>query len=192
MISFSGTITGIQALQLAGANPVTYGYGGQGAAVCALDGVGHDADELVSRHAVRPALLGLLPRGRRREHLVVLEPVRVRLDGARRRRRGLALRHRPATPVRVVLRRRSGAHHRRPHRRPRRPPPPAPHRLRAEAGRPAERGAPAAGLAATAASGTVLANPGDGSGPDRRRRHRDDDPTGDLARGRTHRQRSRQ
>ena len=43
VISFSGTITGIQALQLAGANPVTYGYAGQGAAVCALDGVGHDA-----------------------------------------------------------------------------------------------------------------------------------------------------
>src|SRR5262245_20630659 len=45
VISFSGTITGIQALQLAGANPVTYGYAGQGAAVCALDGVGHDATD---------------------------------------------------------------------------------------------------------------------------------------------------
>ena len=43
VITFSGTITGIQALQLAGANPVTYGYAGQGAAVCALDGIGHDA-----------------------------------------------------------------------------------------------------------------------------------------------------
>lgn len=42
VINFSGTITGIQALQLAGANPVLYAYSGQGAAVCALDGVGHD------------------------------------------------------------------------------------------------------------------------------------------------------
>jgi hypothetical protein len=45
VISFSGTITGIQALQLAGANPVTYGFAGQGAAVCALDGVGHPATD---------------------------------------------------------------------------------------------------------------------------------------------------
>jgi hypothetical protein len=45
VISFSGTITGLQALQLAGANPVTYGYPGQGSAVCALDGVGHDATQ---------------------------------------------------------------------------------------------------------------------------------------------------
>lgn len=45
VISFSGTITGIQALQLAGANPVTYGFAGQGAAVCALDGVGHPAND---------------------------------------------------------------------------------------------------------------------------------------------------
>jgi len=45
VISFSGTITGIQALQLAGANPVTYGFAGQGAAVCALDGVGHEATD---------------------------------------------------------------------------------------------------------------------------------------------------
>jgi hypothetical protein len=43
VISFSGSITGIQALHLAGANPVTYGFAGQGAAVCALDGVGHEA-----------------------------------------------------------------------------------------------------------------------------------------------------
>ncbi|HZP31649.1 MAG TPA: hypothetical protein VFC99_22035 [Acidimicrobiia bacterium] len=45
VISFGGTITGLQALQLAGANPVTYGYAGQGTAVCALDGVGHDATQ---------------------------------------------------------------------------------------------------------------------------------------------------
>ena len=45
VISFSGTITGLQALQLAGANPVTYGYAGQGSAVCALDGVGHEATQ---------------------------------------------------------------------------------------------------------------------------------------------------
>lgn len=45
VINFSGTITGIQALQLAGANPVLYGFSGQGVAVCALDGVGHAADD---------------------------------------------------------------------------------------------------------------------------------------------------
>jgi hypothetical protein len=41
VIHFDGTVTGIEALQLAGANPVTYGYAGQGAAVCELDGVGN-------------------------------------------------------------------------------------------------------------------------------------------------------
>jgi hypothetical protein len=41
VIHFEGTVTGIEALQLAGANPVTYGYAGQGAAVCELDGVGN-------------------------------------------------------------------------------------------------------------------------------------------------------
>ena len=45
VVSFSGSITGLQALQLAGANPVTYGFAGQGTAVCALDGVGHDATQ---------------------------------------------------------------------------------------------------------------------------------------------------
>jgi hypothetical protein len=43
VIHFDGTIDGIQALELAGANPVTYGFAGQGAAVCALDGVGNPA-----------------------------------------------------------------------------------------------------------------------------------------------------
>jgi hypothetical protein len=43
VVSFSGTITGLEALELAGADPVTYGYAGIGAAVCALDGVGHSA-----------------------------------------------------------------------------------------------------------------------------------------------------
>lgn len=41
VISFSGSISGLEALRLAGADPVTYGYAGQGAGVCALDGVGH-------------------------------------------------------------------------------------------------------------------------------------------------------
>jgi hypothetical protein len=45
VIEFSGTITGIQALQLAGANPGTRGYAGQGVAVCTLDGVGHAPDD---------------------------------------------------------------------------------------------------------------------------------------------------
>jgi hypothetical protein len=43
-ICFDGTISGLVALQLAGANPVTYGFAGQGAAVCQLYGVGNPAD----------------------------------------------------------------------------------------------------------------------------------------------------
>ena len=43
-ICFDGTISGLEALQLAGANPVTYGFAGQGAAVCQLYGVGNPAD----------------------------------------------------------------------------------------------------------------------------------------------------
>ncbi len=42
-ITFDGTITGLQALQLAGANPVVYSFNGQGGAVCRLFGVGRDA-----------------------------------------------------------------------------------------------------------------------------------------------------
>ncbi len=37
------SITGIQALELAGADPVVYSYAGQGGAVCRLFGVGRDA-----------------------------------------------------------------------------------------------------------------------------------------------------
>lgn len=37
------SITGIQALELAGANPIVYSYAGQGGAVCRLFGVGRDA-----------------------------------------------------------------------------------------------------------------------------------------------------
>jgi hypothetical protein len=43
-ICFDGTISGLDALQLAGANPVTYGFSGQGAAVCQLYGVGNPPD----------------------------------------------------------------------------------------------------------------------------------------------------
>lgn len=43
-ICFDGSISGLDALQLAGANPVTYGFAGQGAAVCQLYGVGNPAD----------------------------------------------------------------------------------------------------------------------------------------------------
>lgn len=42
-ITFDGSITGLQALQLAGANPVVYSFNGQGGAVCRLYGVGRDA-----------------------------------------------------------------------------------------------------------------------------------------------------
>ena len=44
VISFSGSITGLQALSLAGASPVTSVYGGQGYAVCKLFGVGNEPD----------------------------------------------------------------------------------------------------------------------------------------------------
>jgi len=43
VITFSGSITGIQALELAGAQPVVYSFAGQGGAVCRLFGVGRDA-----------------------------------------------------------------------------------------------------------------------------------------------------
>src|SRR5215207_3349466 len=43
-ICFDGSISGLEALQLAGANPATYGFSGQGAAVCQLFGVGNPAD----------------------------------------------------------------------------------------------------------------------------------------------------
>ena len=43
-ICFDGSISGLEALQLAGANPVTYGFSGQGGAVCQLYGVGNSAD----------------------------------------------------------------------------------------------------------------------------------------------------
>lgn len=42
VISFSGTISGYEALELAGASPETYGFAGQGAAICRLLGVGND------------------------------------------------------------------------------------------------------------------------------------------------------
>ena len=44
-ITFSeSSITGLEALERAGANPVVRGYGGLGGAVCMIDGVGHPAD----------------------------------------------------------------------------------------------------------------------------------------------------
>ena len=44
-ICFDGTISGLSALQLAvGGNVATYGFAGQGAAVCAINGVGNSAD----------------------------------------------------------------------------------------------------------------------------------------------------
>ena len=42
VISFSGTISGFEALQLAGAGPETDAYSGQGIAICRLFGVGND------------------------------------------------------------------------------------------------------------------------------------------------------
>jgi hypothetical protein len=45
VIHFDGSINGIDALELAGGNPTTYGYAGNGAAVCSIDGVGNPANE---------------------------------------------------------------------------------------------------------------------------------------------------
>jgi hypothetical protein len=42
VIHFDTAVTGIEALQLAGANPVTQIFSGQGGAVCKLDGVGNE------------------------------------------------------------------------------------------------------------------------------------------------------
>jgi len=47
-ICWSGTISGLDALRLAGANPVTYGTAGLGAAVCQLYGIGNSASSLSS------------------------------------------------------------------------------------------------------------------------------------------------
>ena len=41
--SSGASITGLQALELAGAQPVVYSFTGQGGAVCRLFGVGRDA-----------------------------------------------------------------------------------------------------------------------------------------------------
>lgn len=44
VVTFDGdSVTGLHALELAGANPVVYSYAGQGGAVCRLFGVGRDA-----------------------------------------------------------------------------------------------------------------------------------------------------
>jgi hypothetical protein len=45
VIHFDGSINGIDALELAGGNPTTYGFSGNGAAVCSIDGVGNPANE---------------------------------------------------------------------------------------------------------------------------------------------------
>jgi len=42
VISFSGTVSGYEALELAGAGPQSEGYAGQGVAICRLFGVGND------------------------------------------------------------------------------------------------------------------------------------------------------
>jgi len=42
VIHFDAPITGVKALQLAGGNPDLLGFDGQGAAVCAIDGVGNN------------------------------------------------------------------------------------------------------------------------------------------------------
>ena len=44
-ICFDGSISGMKALELAGADPVTYGFSGEGGAVCRLYGVGNPADQ---------------------------------------------------------------------------------------------------------------------------------------------------
>lgn len=100
VVTFSSdSITGIQALDLAGANPVVYSYAGQGGAVCRLFGVGRDAG---------PNCLGggdgdnrYWAYFRAERYLVVhlLPSRRGFRAGARRRRRGLEVLDRPGTRV---------------------------------------------------------------------------------------------
>ena len=104
-ICFDGSISGLEALQLAGANPVTYGFAGQGAAVCQLFGVGNPADVVVPHRSRRP-VLGVLPRRARSRRLDVLAAVgatQTTVDG--RIGRGLAVRHRRRAGLRQLLQR---------------------------------------------------------------------------------------
>jgi len=55
VISFDGTISGYDALVLAGAAPTTYGFAGQGVAVCQLFGVGNPADDSCLGTAADPS-----------------------------------------------------------------------------------------------------------------------------------------
>ncbi len=99
VISFSGSISGLQALSLAGASPVTTVYGGQGYAVCKLLGVGNEPDSCLGTSS-DPRYWAYLPRARRSGWMAVLRRRRERDDGQRRRRRRLELqRHRAAVPV---------------------------------------------------------------------------------------------
>ena len=108
------SITGIQALELAGAQPVVYSFAGQGGAVCRLFGVGRDAG---------PNCLGgadgdnrywayfRAPAGTDRVHVLAR---RRRIDpGPRRRRRGLEVRDRGRAGVRGA----AAGHHHHDHRR---------------------------------------------------------------------------
>ena len=93
-------------LQLAGANPVTYGFAGQGAAVCQLFGVGNPADQSSCLVGPGSQYWAYYRAATRRGRLDLL--ARRRVDDHRRRRlgRGLAVRHRRRARVRELLRRR--------------------------------------------------------------------------------------
>ena len=119
-IHFDGTINGIDALQLAGANPVTYGFAGQGAAVCQLYGVGNPADGscLIGPGGQYWAYFRAAPGAGGWTYSRGCACVD---HGRRRRRRGLAVRHRRRARVRRLLRGGGLRPHRRRRRRRRRP-----------------------------------------------------------------------
>ena len=101
-ICFDGSISGLDALQLAGANPVTYGFAGQGAAVCQLYGVGNPADQSCligpggqywAYFRAAPGAGGWTYSSRRCRQL----------HRGRRVGRGLAVRHRGRARLRLLL-----------------------------------------------------------------------------------------
>ena len=81
-IYFDGAISGLDALSSAGADPLNYGFAGQGQAVCKLFGVGDPADCRASRPGGQ--YWAYYRAGRRRRRLDVVLAGGARHDGRRR------------------------------------------------------------------------------------------------------------
>ena len=90
-ICFEGAISGLDALQLAVGVPnvATYGFAGQGAAVCAINGVGNPADQSSCLVGPGSQYWAYYRAGTRRGRLDLL--ARGRVDDHRRRRLGRGL-----------------------------------------------------------------------------------------------------